>query len=565
MEKNPILVARGFGLADIVLKNGFVMNVFTEEIYVADVAIVGDCIVGIGEYVGEVEIDCSGKYIAPGFIDTHLHIESTMVTPLEFSKCVVQKGTTTLIADPHEIVNVAGEIGLDYMLAATEELPVTAYIMLPSSVPATNIDVNGAGEFLAEDMKKYIDHKRVLGLGEVMRFHDVIACEEKMSSKLKLCKQHVMDGHAPGLTGKDIQGYKMAGIHSDHECETAKDAIEKLRAGFYVLIREGSGAKNLEKIITGLLAENISLEQCLFCTDDKHLEDIEKEGHINYCVRKAIQLGVPAMTAYKMATYYAAKAYRLSDIGAIGVGYKADILVLDSLEEVQPEMVIKNGVIIDQKKLAKYTAYVMAEESVLRSVHCHTLTSESLRVEKKDSNDVLSLVPQSLLTTHQKETIPGCNGVFIANEVYNKLCVVERHGKTGDVGVCPVKGYGIKDGAIATSVSHDAHNLIAVGDNDADIIRAVEEIKHMQGGYVIISKGKIMAQLPLEIAGLMSKDSYETVMQKVSEMVQIARQLQVSKDIDPFITLSFIALAVIPEVRLTESGLYHVTEEKFII
>lgn len=564
MERNIINVAKGIEPADLVLKNGLIINMFTEEIIKADVAILGDKIAGVGTYFGKNEIDCSGYYISPGFIDSHMHIESTMVTPLEFSKSVIKKGTTTTIIDPHEIVNVAGKIGLDYMLKSTENIPINAYVMIPSSVPASDIDVNGVGEFLAIEMEPYLTNDRVLGLGEVMRFHDVINCENRIMDKIEMFKDKIIDGHAPSLEREELQGYRAAGVNNDHECETIEEALEKLRAGFSLLIREGSGARNLEPIIKGLLKSKVSLDNCMFCTDDKHLEDIEEEGHINYCVKRAIELGVPIIKAYKMATYNSAKAYNLRELGAIGAGYKADILILKSLEEASPSQIIKGGIIINDKSLAEYNGVIENSQELLNTVKCNPLSYESIKINRSEKNHVIEIVPYSLLTTHKFEEIPGINNTFIPNKEFSKLCVVERHGRTNGVGVCALKSYGIENGAIATSVSHDSHNIIVVGDNDEDIIIAVNELRRLQGGYVIASKGKILESLTLEIAGLMSTDTKENVQSKVKIMVSMARKLGVSKEVDPFITLSFIALSVIPEVRLTEGGLYDVIKQTFI-
>lgn len=558
-----IKAARGIVKADIVLKNGTVLNVFTEELIKADVAISGDTIVGVGKYSGEKEIDCGGKYITPGFIDGHMHIETTMASPLEFAKYAVKKGTTTIIADPHEIVNVAGKKGMDFMLDATENIPINAYIMVPSCVPASDIDVNGAGNFTVSDMSAYKNHPRVLGFGEMMRFEDVLDEKKEAMEKIAAFKDMIMDGHAPGISGKDVQAYALAGITSDHECETPQEALEKLRAGFYVLLREGSGARNVEPLLKGLLKEGVSLENCLFCTDDKHLEDIEKEGHINYCVRKAISMGVPVSKAYKMASINTARAYGLKKIGAVAPGYLADILIMDSLADAEPKCVIKSGKIADYKLLSSYS-YEIKDVSLLKTVKCKNLTKDRIVLNKLDKNHVIEAVPNQLLTLHKMEEIPGENGIFIPDKNYTKLCVVERYGKTGNVSVCPMKGYGIQNGAVATSVSHDSHNIIAAGDNDDDIVLAVNELIKINGGYVIASKGKVTNKLPLEIGGLMSTEKGEKVQKTVSEMVAEARKMGVPEGIEPFISLSFMALTAIPEIRLTEGGLYDVINKSFV-
>ncbi|SHK59792.1 Adenine deaminase [Hespellia stercorisuis DSM 15480] len=563
MQVNKIKAARGEAKAELVLKGGSVLNVFTEEIIQADVAIVGDTIVGIGDYEGEREMDCRGKYIAPGLIDGHVHIESSMVTPLEFARQIVRQGTTTIIADPHEIVNVSGASGLSFILDSSEEVPVTVYVMVPSSVPATDVDTNGAGKFLAADMEPFMSHPRVLGLGEMMRFMDVLGEELETMEKLQLFSDRIMDGHAPGITGKDVQAYKLAGIYDDHECGTAEEALEKLRAGFYILVREGSGAHNLRTLVKGFLEQKVPLEQCLFCTDDKHLEDIEKEGHINACVRMAIEIGVPVEKAYKMGSYYAAKAYGLKDAGAVAAGFKADLMILDDLKTVKPESVIKAGRLITEDVLNAYS-YRIKDESLLDTVIFDELTKEKLQVKRKEKNHVMELVPYQLLTRHCIEMIPGEGEVFVPDSEYTKLCVVERHGKNGKVGVCPMKGYGIKGGAIATTVSHDSHNIIAAGDNDEDLILAVEELKKIRGGYVIASAGEVKATLPLEIGGLMSLDSAPNVQRQISKMDKMAREMGVKQGADPFTTLSFMALTVIPQIRLTEKGMYDVETWCFV-
>lgn len=563
MQKSMIRAAKGEIPADLVLKNGNVLNVFSEEIVTCDVAIVDGRIVGLGSYEGEQELDCTGRYIAPGLIDAHVHIESSMVSPLEFAKYIIRKGTTGIVADPHEIVNVSGKRGMDYILDASEHVPADVYVMVPSSVPATNIDTNGAGKFLAGDMAEYKSHPRVLGLGEMMRFVDVLNEDRETLDKLDAFSDMVMDGHAPGISQKEIQAYRMAGIQDDHECSTGEEALEKLRAGFHILVREGSGAKNLESILSGLIKNGASLEQCMFCTDDKHLEDIEKEGHINYCVRKAIALGVPEIKAYKMASYNAARFYGLRDAGAVGPGFKADLLILDDLKEAVPSMVLKGGRVVDEAWLDSFV-YELKDQSLLGTVKIRSISEEDLFLAKKERNHVLELVPNELLTLHREEEVPGARGAFTPDRDYAKLVVVERHGRNGRTGVCPVKGYGIQSGAIATTISHDSHNIIAAGDNDQDILCAVRELERIQGGYVIASHGEVVDELPLAIGGLMSVDCAEAVQKKTGEMVQEARRMGVSDGVDPFITLSFMALTVIPQLRLTESGLFDVAAMRFI-
>ncbi|MFA9465590.1 MAG: adenine deaminase [Velocimicrobium sp.] len=558
MDKTYMMeVAIGERMADLVLKNGYILNVFSERIITADVAIVGETIVGIGSYHGEREIDCTGKYIAPGFIDAHIHIESTMVLPMELSKMLLKSGTTTLIADPHELVNVKGDKALDFLLDATEHIPLNVYIMLPSSVPATKYDTNGAGEFLAKDMEKYLSHPRILGLGEVMCFLDVLQRKPKVLDKLSLFKDKIIDGHAPGITEKEIQTYRLSGVDNDHECVTFDEALEKIEAGFHILIREGSGAKNLDAIVRGLLKHDIPLDRCAFCTDDRHLEDMERDGHISYCIRKAISRGMDPVKAYKMGSFSAAQIYGLKDLGAVAAGYKADLVILDNLEEVTTCFVMKSGMIIDEASL-NALHYEVKEETLLHTVILQELTSSMLSLTLEKENHVIEMIPEQLVTNHLLEKIPGEHGIFIPNKEYNKLCVIERYGKSGCIGIAPLKGFGIVNGAIATSVSHDSHNIIVAGDNDKDILLAVNKIKETQGGYVIASMGKVIDVLPLSVGGLMSTQSCKEVQEKASTMLSFAHSLGIPEGIDPFITLSFLALPVIPHLRLLDRGLFDV-------
>lgn len=560
MEKRKLLLAaEGKEKADLVLKGGRVLNVFTNEFLEEDVAVCQGRIVGVGQYEGIREIDCRGRYIVPGYFDAHVHIESTLAMPGELSKAVLKSGTTTLIADPHELVNVKGKKALDFLLAATEHIPLNVYIMLPSSVPATPFDTNGAGEFLAEDMEEYLKQDRILGLGEVMCFTDVVAGEKKILDKLSLFERKHIDGHAPGLSGGNLQAYRLSGIENDHECSTIEEVKEKLRAGLSIFIREGSGAKNLEPIVSGMLKEGLPFSRCAFCTDDKHLEEIEKDGHISVCIRKAISLGMEPAEAYKTASWYPAAAYGLKHLGAVAPGYQADLVVLEDVRTAKALMTLYKG-IPSEEYTVEFFDFTGWEE-LLHTVEFPTLTKEKLMVRKEAKNHVLGMIPKELLTEHLFEEVPGENGVFLPNDVYNKLCVVERHGKNGNVSAAPLKGFGIKNGAVATSVSHDSHNIIAAGDNDEDIIAAVNYLKEIQGGYVLASGGKVAGAVPLAVCGLLSKESKEEIQQKAGRLLSMAKDMGVAEGIDPFITLSFMALPVIPKLRLLDTGLFDV--EKF--
>lgn len=554
--------ASGKTEAELVLKNAGIINVFTEEIEVADVAILDDTIVGIGEYSGKLEIDCTGKFICPGFIDAHMHIESTMVMPLELSKEILKSGTTTIIADPHELVNVKGAEGFDFLLNATENIPVNTFVMLPSCVPATKYETNG-GSFTTEEMKAYINHPRVLGLGEVMCFNDVVNGEDSILNKLQLNRNKIKDGHAPTLTGKALQTYVSSGIDTDHECITFEEAYEKVKAGLKVLIREGSAAKNLTEIVTGLLSKKLPYENFMFCTDDKHIEDIQREGHILWNIKRAIDLGMNPVSAIKMSSYNTARAYGLKRLGAIAPGYKADLVILSSLKDMLVSQVIKSGKLVDDPFFEEYKPHSI-EKTMLNSVTFNKLTNEKLQLKVDYKSHVIEMVPYQIITKKLYEAVPQRDGRFMPNEIYSKLCVIERHKNTGNVAVAVLKGFGIKNGAVATSVAHDSHNIIAVGDNDMDIIAAVNHIKEMQGGYAIVSKGIVTGELPLEVGGLLSTKASSEVQNITKNMIIKLRNMGVPDCIDPFVTLSFIALPVIPELRLTDFGLFDVEEFKLL-
>lgn len=558
-----IAAANGTRPADLVLKNGFVLNVFTEEIQTADVAICGNTIVGIGDYDGEQVLDCTGNYLVPGLIDAHMHMESSMVLPHELSKVLLRAGTTTVITDPHELVNVGGVEALDWLLQAVAGLPMDAYVTLPSSVPATDFETNGAGEFTAAQMASYLSHPHVIGLAEVMRMADVCHAEERMIEKLQLFQNRPIDGHAPNLSGKELQAYRTAGVQNDHECATAEDAIEKLRAGFAVFLREGTGAKNVEVLLEGILKERLPLDRCMFCTDDKHLAEIEKEGHISTCVRKAIAMGVPSVKAYKMATWNTAQFYGLRHLGAIGAGYQADILVLDDLEQVQPVLTFKNGFVIGDAYLSAFTSPPIPP-ALCNTVHLPRVTKADLALPIQGVADVMELVPHQLLTRHLQESVPTLHGEFAPNNVYNKLCVVERHGKNGLVGVAVLKGFGIEHGAIASTVAHDSHNLVVVGDNDSDILAAIDCVRDMHGGFAVVSAGHLCGSLPLSLCGLISTRPHAHVETALQTMLKAAHAMGIDRSADPFITLSFLTLPVIPELRLTEQGLFDVLSDQFI-
>ncbi|MFV0352136.1 MAG: adenine deaminase [Oscillospiraceae bacterium] len=554
--KKLIDVAAGRCPADLVFKHANVVNVFTGEILPGDVAVVDGVIAGVGEYEGKEQVDCTDQYLCPGFIDAHLHIESTMVTPAELVRLTLPSGTTTMVADPHEIVNVCGAEGMQYMLDATEGLPCNIYVMLPSSVPATPFETSGA-DFTAEEMRPFVGKTRVLGLGEVMCFTDVVAGGGHILQKLQTLDGYIADGHAPGLAGKDLQAYKAAGIGTEHEATSFAEALEKARAGFAILVREGSAAHNLAAIVNGLVDNDVPTNRFMFCTDDKHLDDIGRDGHISWNVKLAIDLGMKPVEAIRMGSWNAAQVYGLKDVGAIAPGYKADIVLLSSLKKVKVAAVYKDGIPAEQQ-LKQMPAALPKSEAILHSVMAPAVTAQDLVLKTEGKAHVIEMVPYQLVTNHLQEELPAKDGYFTPNEAYTKLVVVERHGRNGNIAVAPIKGYGIRGGALATTVAHDSHNIIAAGDNDEDLALAINRLSEINGGYVLVRNGKVEGEVPLAIAGLMSTEAAEKVQKDTGEIIGKAKQMGIPYYIDPFISLSFMALPVIPSLRLTDKGLFDV-------
>ncbi|WP_419726694.1 adenine deaminase [Terrisporobacter petrolearius] len=556
---------------DLVLKNVKIVNVFTHEIVTGDVAVHDGIIVGIGKYTGNTNIDLNGKYIAPGLIDSHVHIESSMLSPGEFSKAIVPRGTTTIITDPHEIANVCGLDGIEYILNSSEELPLNTYVMLPSCVPATNFENSGA-VLKADDLEKYINHPRVLGLGEMMNYPGVIYKDKDVIDKLNLAYKNKksVDGHAPRINGEGLNAYVLSGVNTDHECTTKEEMLGKLRLGMYVMIREGSATKDLKNLINGVNEYNY--QRILLCTDDKHPEDLLKEGHIDYNVRLSIKNGIDPITAIQMATINPANCYNLKNVGAIAPGYKADIIVFDNLEKFNIEEVYKDGKLVGKEKMPLFTTKEKDLSKVLKTVHLSKINKEDIQIyfEKESGEEVVNIIslnPHSLITEKSKAKVDVVNNKFEYDNEKDilKLAVIERHKNTGNIGIGLVENFKLKNGAIATTISHDSHNIIVVGDNDEDIVNAVNKVISMDGGIAISSSNKILESLPLNIGGLMSDKDIEYVNSKFSKLVDIAYNLlKVSKDIDPFLTLAFLALPVIPNIKLTDKGLFDVENFDFM-
>lgn len=565
--KREIDLAYGRIKPELVLKNARIVNVFSHEIVDGDIAINDGKITGIGKYVGEKEIDLEGKFVAPGLIDSHVHIESSMVSPPQFARAVVPRGTTTIIADPHEIANVKGIEGIKYMLDSSEGLPLNAYFMLPSCVPATSFETSGA-KLLAEDLEQLIGHNRVLGLGELMNYPGVIHADKDIVDKIRLARENnkLIDGHGPEIKDKELNAYVAAGVVTEHECSTVEEMVNRLRLGMYILIRQGSAARNLKELVRGLKRETI--RRCLFCTDDKHPEDILLTGHIDNNVRLAINNGIDPISAIQMATLNAAECYNLKNIGAIAPGYNADLIVVDDLKSFNVLKVYKDGKLVGENNKPLFEVRGYDASKVTNTVKIQKVNKEDLKIKlDTDIANVIRLLPHNLVTQRVVRKVDVENGEFKNNKNLDilKLAVIERHNATGNIGLGLVEDFKLRNGAIALTVAHDSHNLITIGDNDEDMLLAINEVAKVEGGIAIASEGKILKTLELPIAGLMSDGSMEEVNKKLEEMLEIAyNKLNVSKEIDPFMTLSFLALPVIPEIKVTDKGLFDVSKFNFI-
>ena len=558
-KQRIIAVAAGREKADLVLKNAKYLNVFSNEFLCGDIAVANGLIAGVGKYDGKTEIDVSGKLVLPGFIDAHIHLESSMVTPAEFAKAVVAHGTTTVITDPHEITNVMGIDGVEYMIQASQNLPIDVHFMMPSCVPATEIDESGA-ELDCKDIDLYLDNKKVLGLAEMMNYVGVINGEKNVLSKIVTSQAHhkKIDGHAPELSGNDLNAYIAAGVYSDHECSTFENALEKLRKGQFIMIREGTAAHNLKALMPLLTQQYYS--RCMFATDDKHPSDLLHGGHIDYIVKQALKNGADPIVALKTATHHAARYFLLNNKGAIASGYLADIVVVDNLEDFNVETVFKCGKLVFDGEVKDFSAPTVDEklaEKCFDTFHLDSVTPSSFKVDGKLG--LIGLVGGELLTRN----LGTADKIDVENDIL-KIACIERHKGTNHIGVGYVKGYSLKSGAVATSVAHDSHNIITVGCNDDDIAVAVNAIKDSKGGIAVVENGKIKALLELPIAGLMSDEPLTTVNEKLENAKSSAYELGADKSIDPFMTLSFLSLPVIPSLRITTKGVFDAENWKML-
>ncbi len=541
--------------ADVAFHHARLVDVFTGEVIETDFAVSGGYVVGFGDYDADREVDLQGKFVCPGFIDGHVHLESSMVTPAQFARTVVPLGTTAVVADPHEIANVAGVTGIHYILAATEGLPLRVYVMLPSCVPATPLETSGA-RLSAQDLAALRSYPRVLGLGEVMDVPGVTGRRPDLLDKLEAFRGGIIDGHAPGLTGKELNAYVLAGIGSDHESTEPAEALEKLRRGMRLMIREGSVTRNLKSLLP--VVTPADARRCLLVTDDRHPNDLLREGHINHAVRMAVAEGLDPVTAIQMATLNAAEYFRLRDLGAVAPGYRADFQVLADLREFRPLQVYQDGRLAAEggKMVAEVSEY--RDQMVTDTVRMAEPRVEQLRLPATGPEaDVIGLIPHQIVTRHLRVKAPVVDGAFVADPGHDlqKLAVVERHRASGNVGVGLVSGFGLREGALATSVAHDSHNIVVLGVDDEDMLLAVIAVAEMGGGLAVVAKKRILGTMPLPIAGLMSMRPVEEVDAALRRVREKAHTLGVPEDFDPFMTMSFLALPVVPELKLTDLGL----------
>lgn len=557
-----IRVSKGSDLADLVIKNAKLVNVLSEEIYETDIAVIDGKVAGISKgYRGREEIDVNGAYVSPSFIDGHVHLESSMLMPSEFAKLVLASGTTTVIADPHEISNVMGLQGISFMREATKNLPLDVYMMLPSCVPATNLETSGV-ELNSYDLALLIDAPWVLGIAEMMNFQGVVNCDGNVLSKIRLGidRQKRVDGHAPNLCGKDLDAYIASGVASDHECTTPEEAIEKLRLGMYLMVREATGARDLERLIPVLKTYNT--RKCMFVTDDRHPKHLIK--HISRMVKKAVRLGVDPIKAIQMASINSAEYFKLQNVGAIAPGYIADIAVFEDLKNFEPSMVFKNGKLVARDGKVTVDMGEFKPPALRGSVNIKYLYKEDLQIkipEEKKNIKIINVIPKQLITKLSVEEAPAANGFAVSDTGRDilKIAVIERHRATGNIGLGFVRGFGLKSGAIASTVAHDSHNMIVIGTNDDDMYYAAVELVKSQGGKIIVENGKTLAHLPLPIAGLMSDRSFEEVMAEIAELEKASRVIGCQIP-DPFMSMAFLSLSVIPEIKITDKGLIDVNK-----
>ena len=564
IDSQLIKVARGEQPADLLFTNANVVNVFTGEVERGNVAAWGGYIAGVGDYrQAKQVIDLDGKYLAPGLINGHTHLESSMLDVGQYARAVVPRGTLAVVTDLHEIANVCGVEGMRYVLDRARRLPLELFLMAPSCVPATHLETSGA-QLNADDIRRVLRWRQCIGLGEVMNFPGVLSADPQVLSKIAHAAGKAVDGHAPGVTGNDLNAYIAAGIRSDHESVTFEEAREKLARGMYVMIREGSAEKNLEALLP--LVTDKTYKRCLFVVDDRSCVDLLRDGDIDAVVRKAISLGLEPVRALQMATINAAERFRLEHLGAIAPGYLANLIVLSDLSELRVESAYYHGQLVARGSEPLFSAGGRSAGGLNNTVRIEPLNAETLKlVPSGEKEHVIEIVPGQIITRKRQEKVNVQNGLVVPDVDRDilKLVVVERHKATGNVGVGLVMGFGLKRGAMASSIAHDSHNVIAVGTSDEDILATVREIERLQGGLVVVDGGRVVASLPLPIAGLLSNDPLEKVVAGLESVERAAAALGTGL-VSTFSTLSFVALPVIPELRLTDLGLVDVNEFRLI-
>ncbi len=564
MRQKLVKMASGNKKVDLVLKNLKIVNVFTGTVEKGDIGIGNGIILGIGDYRGEQEVDYEGYYAAPGLIDGHVHIESSMMTPPGFARAILPKGTTSVVADPHEIANVCGLDGISYMLNASTKTPLDVFIMMPSCVPSTDFE-NAGAILLQEDLLILKEEENVLGLGEMMNYPGVSFGNESVHEKLLGFKDKPIDGHAPGVSGKELNAYIVSGVMTDHECVDFRELQEKVSKGMYIHLREGSATRNVEELCRGVSPMNS--RWLMFCTDDKHLTDIVKEGHIDYNVRLAIENGVDPVVAIQMATINIATCYGLKHKGAIAPGYDSDLVILKDLKSFKVKDVYKNGVLVGKDGESVIEQLILKDKKVLDTIHIKNDKVLDFAMElKSEYVKVICLQHESINTKKAIRKVDVEKGQFSNNPKVDilKLAVIERHKKTGNVGMGLVEGFGLKNGAVGLTIAHDSHNIIVIGDNDEDMRVCVKELENMTGGICVASEGKVINNLQLEVAGIMTDAPVKTVVEQLRNIELTTRKMGVPEGIDPVMTLSFLALPVIPELKVTDIGLFDVNEFKFV-
>lgn len=558
-----IKVARGEEEADLLLKNARLINVLSGEVHEADVAVADTRVVGLGDYRAKEVLDLQGAYLGPGLIDGHVHIESSMLRIPEFARVVVPHGTTTVIADPHEIANVLGLDGIKYMMESSKDNPLGVYFMLSSCVPASPLETAGS-RLMSYDLSPLLGEEWVVGIAEVMNYPGVLLRNEDMLEKIRIGGHKRVDGHAPHLSGRDLNAYIAAGIMSDHESSSFEEAREKLQRGMYIMIREGSVAKNMEALLPLVTPENA--RRCMFVSDDDDPADLLDHGHMDRIVRKAIGLGLNPVLAIQMATINTAEYFALRDLGAIAPGYRADMVIFDDFESFEIRKVFRGGRLVAENGRMLPMDIKRPEVPLRGTVNVAWIELEHFRIKAKGRQaKIIGLTPNQLVTKQLVEEVKTVNGLAVADVERDilKLAVIERHLASGNTGLGFVKGFGLKRGALASSVAHDSHNLIVVGTNDLDMMTAAVEIVKMQGGLVAAAEGKVLATLRLPIAGLMSDKSAEEVRAGMNNLEQIAQDLGCTVS-TPFMAMSFLALPVIPSLKLTDKGLVDVKKFEFV-